>query len=154
MQFRICIYSGSERRELWKDLNLYNRIAKGHPWVIMGDFNVTLKVEEHSMGGSLITQDMQEFSDCVNSIEVEDISHSGLVFTWIKFPKNPITSTLKKLDKIMANEDFLANFPAATSKFHPFMVSDHSHAVITIPNALKKKKNKSFRFAKYIEDKK
>ncbi|PWA98460.1 RNA-directed DNA polymerase, eukaryota, Reverse transcriptase zinc-binding domain protein [Artemisia annua] len=56
--------SGSERRELWKDLNLYSRITKGHPWVIMGDFNVTLKVEEHSMGGSLITQDMQDFIDC------------------------------------------------------------------------------------------
>ncbi|GJW86812.1 RNA-directed DNA polymerase, eukaryota, reverse transcriptase zinc-binding domain protein [Tanacetum coccineum] len=42
--------------------------------VIMGDFNVTLKPEEHSNGGSASNMDMHEFSDLVNAVEVEDLS--------------------------------------------------------------------------------
>jgi hypothetical protein len=64
-----------------------------------------------------------------------------------------MTSTLKKLDRVMINEKFIATYPDAFAKFHPYLVSDHSPAVLTIPDVLKKKR-KSFRFANYIADKK
>ncbi|GJU59398.1 RNA-directed DNA polymerase, eukaryota, reverse transcriptase zinc-binding domain protein [Tanacetum coccineum] len=101
---------GGERRDLWKDLDLYSRITKGQPWVIMRDFNVTLKIDEHSASGSFITQDMQEFSDYINNIDVEDICYSGLHYTWIKSPKNPQTSVLKHLDRVMINDDFMIEY--------------------------------------------
>ncbi|GJY24271.1 RNA-directed DNA polymerase, eukaryota, reverse transcriptase zinc-binding domain protein [Tanacetum coccineum] len=40
--------SGMKRRKLWKDLEIQKIITNGIPWVILGDFNVTLKVSEHS----------------------------------------------------------------------------------------------------------
>ncbi|GJZ83002.1 retrovirus-related pol polyprotein from transposon TNT 1-94 [Tanacetum coccineum] len=46
--FIYAFNSGGERKDLWKDFDLYSRITKGHPWVITGDFNVTLKINEHS----------------------------------------------------------------------------------------------------------
>nr|GEZ55904.1 hypothetical protein [Tanacetum cinerariifolium] len=49
-----------------------------------GDMNVTLAPNEHSAGGSRMTSDMEEFKDCVNNIEVEDITSSGLFYTWTK----------------------------------------------------------------------
>ncbi|GJW43307.1 hypothetical protein Tco_0072106 [Tanacetum coccineum] len=46
------ITSGSERKELWKDLQRAKRISSGWPWLLTGDFNVTMKNEEHFNGGS------------------------------------------------------------------------------------------------------
>nr|GFB36306.1 hypothetical protein [Tanacetum cinerariifolium] len=43
--------SGIERRALWKELYVSKGIAVNQPWILLGDFNVTLKVEEHSAGG-------------------------------------------------------------------------------------------------------
>ncbi|PWA70675.1 leucine--tRNA ligase, chloroplastic/mitochondrial [Artemisia annua] len=58
---------------------------------------------EHSAGGYVVTNDMQDFIDCVNKIEVEDLCSSEVYFTWIKSPSNPQTSILKKLDRAMIN---------------------------------------------------
>ncbi|GJY49004.1 RNA-directed DNA polymerase, eukaryota, reverse transcriptase zinc-binding domain protein [Tanacetum coccineum] len=76
--------SGSERKNLWSDLNRHNHIANGDPWFIGGDFNVTLKAAKDSCGSSLMTSDMHDFNDCINQIIVEDICSTGLNFTWIK----------------------------------------------------------------------
>ncbi|GKD79846.1 hypothetical protein Tco_1342467, partial [Tanacetum coccineum] len=40
---------------------------------IMGDMNVTLNTNEHTMGGSYLTADMEEFADCVNKVELTDL---------------------------------------------------------------------------------
>ncbi|GJZ45128.1 pentatricopeptide repeat-containing protein [Tanacetum coccineum] len=39
---------GKERAELWKDLAYQKKIVNGGPWVLLGDFNVTLHSHEHS----------------------------------------------------------------------------------------------------------
>ncbi|GJW81673.1 reverse transcriptase domain-containing protein [Tanacetum coccineum] len=62
-----------ERNALLKDLECSKRIVANQPWVLIGDFNATLNVQEHFVGGSLMTNDMHDFKDCVNSIEVKDI---------------------------------------------------------------------------------
>ncbi|XP_071715137.1 uncharacterized protein [Rutidosis leptorrhynchoides] len=45
------------RRDLWKDIRIHATIANGVPWVLMGDFNTTKSVNEHSSGGSYLTED-------------------------------------------------------------------------------------------------
>ncbi|GJZ60691.1 RNA-directed DNA polymerase, eukaryota, reverse transcriptase zinc-binding domain protein, partial [Tanacetum coccineum] len=62
---------------------------KKAPWVLMGDFNVTLNAAEHSSWSSGNTMDMVEFNEAVNNIEVEDICSSGFQFTWTKSLRNP-----------------------------------------------------------------
>nr|GEY26736.1 RNA-directed DNA polymerase, eukaryota, reverse transcriptase zinc-binding domain protein [Tanacetum cinerariifolium] len=42
--------SGIERKALWKELYVSKGIAVNQPWILLGDFNVTLKVKEHSAG--------------------------------------------------------------------------------------------------------
>ncbi|GKB85817.1 RNA-directed DNA polymerase, eukaryota, reverse transcriptase zinc-binding domain protein [Tanacetum coccineum] len=44
--------SGRERQELWKELQNHKGIIKNSPWMLMGDFNVTLRSHEHSFGTS------------------------------------------------------------------------------------------------------
>ena len=67
---------GRDRKELWKDLVLFNRIVGQNPWALMGDVNVCLNLCDHSEGISHYTQDMVEFQDCMNTVEMEDINSS------------------------------------------------------------------------------
>ncbi|GKD20453.1 RNA-directed DNA polymerase, eukaryota, reverse transcriptase zinc-binding domain protein [Tanacetum coccineum] len=144
--------SGIEKRSLWNDLRRFKAITSGCPWILMGDFNVTLKLEEHSTGGSKVQSDMQDFGVYVNDIEVEDVNYTGLFYTWIKSPSRPETSILKKLDRVMVNSDFIDHYGDAHARFLPFLTSDHNPVVLHIPNTLEKKK-KSFRFSNFVADK-
>ncbi|GJU97185.1 RNA-directed DNA polymerase, eukaryota, reverse transcriptase zinc-binding domain protein [Tanacetum coccineum] len=118
----------------------------------MGDFNVTLEVFEHSNGSAYPTSKMYEFQDCINNIEVNDLHSEGFHYTWTKSLKNPKCNTLKKLDKIIVNEDFIDKFQHTHGVFLPYMISDHSPIVVRIPNGVQKRKG-SFRFSNFITDK-
>nr|GEX18988.1 hypothetical protein [Tanacetum cinerariifolium] len=144
--------NGKDRVELWKDLALQKQIINGRPWVLLGDFNVTLHAYEHSAGSSVITQDMQDFKDCVSNNELEDICSSGFQYTWTKSTKNPKGGILKKLDRAMSNDKFIIDYEHARAVFLPCIISDHCPYLITIPNGLKKNV-KTFRFINYIADK-
>ncbi|GJT87228.1 RNA-directed DNA polymerase, eukaryota, reverse transcriptase zinc-binding domain protein [Tanacetum coccineum] len=113
--------TGIERRCLWDDLWMTKNITNGRTWILLGDFNVTLKADEHSAGGSKITGDMKEFDDVIL--------------------------------RVMANMKFIEKYENASARFHPFLLSDHSPAVMNILNSLEKK-HKSFRFSNYMADKK
>ncbi|GJR31764.1 RNA-directed DNA polymerase, eukaryota, reverse transcriptase zinc-binding domain protein [Tanacetum coccineum] len=121
---------GVERRKLWKELGAYKQITNGNSWVILGDFNVTLEAKEHSNGSSVPTSDMTEFKNCVEELEIEDILSSG----------------------VMINENFLDKFPTAHSVFLPYLISDHSPAILTIPKGCVKRK-RAFRMFNFITDK-
>ncbi|GKA90013.1 RNA-directed DNA polymerase, eukaryota, reverse transcriptase zinc-binding domain protein [Tanacetum coccineum] len=85
-------------------------------------------------------------------VAVEDVNCSRLLFTWIKSPSKPETSIMKKLDRVMANSDFLDKYGGGHARFHPFLIYDHSSVMMHIPNSLERK-NKSFRFSNFIADK-
>ncbi|GKB75316.1 RNA-directed DNA polymerase, eukaryota, reverse transcriptase zinc-binding domain protein [Tanacetum coccineum] len=73
--------NGRERKELRKNLVVHKCITNGKPWGITRDFNVTLKIDEHSDVMSHSTIDVQEFQKCVEEIEMEDLNGSGFQFT-------------------------------------------------------------------------
>ncbi|GJW27374.1 RNA-directed DNA polymerase, eukaryota, reverse transcriptase zinc-binding domain protein [Tanacetum coccineum] len=123
-----------------------------HVEVIAGDVNVSLKLEDHSEGMSNFTQDMIDFQNCVNDVEIEDISCTGVHFTWTKSLLNPNSKILKKIDRVMSNCEFITKFSNANVVFLPFGISDHSPAILKIPQVMVKK-NKSFRLANYITNK-
>ncbi|GKB94345.1 RNA-directed DNA polymerase, eukaryota, reverse transcriptase zinc-binding domain protein, partial [Tanacetum coccineum] len=64
-----------------------------------------------------------------------------------------MTSTLKKLDRIMVNEEFIRVFGNAHGIFLPYLISDHSPSILIIPDGLQRKKS-SFRFSNHVADKK
>nr|GFB35479.1 RNA-directed DNA polymerase, eukaryota, reverse transcriptase zinc-binding domain protein [Tanacetum cinerariifolium] len=122
--------SRSERKELWKDIIRAKRMTTEWPWMMIGDFNVTLKNEDHSNGGYRISNDMQDFINCVNTVEMEDLCSNGVYYTWIKSPLNPQNSILIKLERAMVNEELMLKFPDANALFLPYLVSDHSPMVV------------------------
>ncbi|XP_071714436.1 uncharacterized protein [Rutidosis leptorrhynchoides] len=102
-------------------------------------------------GSSFITKSMSEFHECVSEIEVDDISWSGLNFTWNQTP-GKTTGIMKKLDRVMGNVEFIEKFPSATSVFMPFLMSDHSPMILTFPD-LVKAKPRPFKFYNYLTTK-
>ncbi|GJR46912.1 RNA-directed DNA polymerase, eukaryota, reverse transcriptase zinc-binding domain protein [Tanacetum coccineum] len=104
-----------ERKLLWKEMFMHKRICGSYSWALLGDMNVTLNIKEHLSGGFYITEEMQEFRDCINSVELEDIGSSGFYFTWTKSLKNPEARVLKKLDRVMSFR--FANYIADKPEF-------------------------------------
>ncbi|GKA88883.1 RNA-directed DNA polymerase, eukaryota, reverse transcriptase zinc-binding domain protein [Tanacetum coccineum] len=97
-------------------------------------------------------QGMKEFVECIEDLEMEDINMSGMFYTWIQRMRNPELDILKKLDRIMGNSHFIAEFPASYANFMPYLSSDHCLAVLCMPDVAMFRP-KSFRFMNFLADK-
>ncbi|GKC47623.1 RNA-directed DNA polymerase, eukaryota, reverse transcriptase zinc-binding domain protein, partial [Tanacetum coccineum] len=121
-----------QRRALWHNLVTHKAYVRDRPWCILGDFNVSLHVNDKSTGTSYIDRGMRDFQECVDSIEVLDVNSTGLRYTWNQKPKGG-EGILKKIDRIMANSDFYDVFVGSSAYFQPYRISDHTPAVLRIP---------------------
>ncbi|GKB35870.1 ribonuclease H-like domain-containing protein [Tanacetum coccineum] len=63
------IFGGERRCLLWTDLGIHKHVTRGCPWVLLGDFNVALNLEDTYSGSSSLNSAMIEFKDCVADIE-------------------------------------------------------------------------------------
>ncbi|GJV66510.1 RNA-directed DNA polymerase, eukaryota, reverse transcriptase zinc-binding domain protein, partial [Tanacetum coccineum] len=141
------------RRELWDNIRDHNNVVGDFPWVLLGDFNVILNFNENSRGIRINNVGVNDFRECVEVVNIEDIKVTGLFFTWVQKRKDPSSGILKKLDRIMGNGKFVDEYSNCYANFLPYGVSDHSPAVLVFPN-IKGRKNRAFRFLNYLTDKK
>ncbi|KAJ0017561.1 hypothetical protein Pint_12207 [Pistacia integerrima] len=66
--------------DLWNDLHCHKLEVGNSPWLILGDFNITLHLSGSIGGTNYITPRMNEFRDCVSDIEVEDLSQARILY--------------------------------------------------------------------------
>nr|GEU31113.1 hypothetical protein [Tanacetum cinerariifolium] len=137
-----------QRRVLWNSLGLHKHYVRDRPWCILGDFNAALFHHDSSAGNSSIDILMHKFKEYVEEIEVMDVQHSGLQFTWSQKPKGS-SGLLKKIDRIMANLKFTDIFTGAHAIFKPYRISDHAPSILNIPT-ITKPKSKPFKFYNII----
>ncbi|XP_022032621.1 uncharacterized protein LOC110933723 [Helianthus annuus] len=115
-----------ERRKLWESLCLHKLFVKDKLWVILGDFNSSLFLENLAMGTSKIS-------------------------TGLKSRKRELA--LKKIDRVMANVYFTDEFSSACAVFQPYRISDHTPCILKIPGT-RLSKPKPFKFFNFIVYKK
>ncbi|KAJ0041154.1 hypothetical protein Pint_27652 [Pistacia integerrima] len=154
--FRSVIYAANyhiNKRELWRNLENFKEKVLNDPWLLMGDFNVTLNISESLGGVSYITTGMKEFKECVDNLEVEDINRAGILYTWNGKPHRD-NGVMKKLDRVMGNSLFMTTFLRANTFFFPQGKSDHSLAMIVFPQFMssKPRRFKFFNYLVYKED--
>ncbi|PWA54650.1 RNA-directed DNA polymerase, eukaryota, Reverse transcriptase zinc-binding domain protein [Artemisia annua] len=137
-----------DRRSLWSNLVSHASFMRNRPWVLLGDFNAALNLEDHSCGGYAPDIAMREFKQCVVDMEVMDINSTGLHFTWNQKPRGS-NGTLKKIDRIMGNLHFGDVFPGSFAIFQPYRISDHSPCVLRVPHVTKPKP-KPFKFSNFL----
>ncbi|GKE09617.1 RNA-directed DNA polymerase, eukaryota, reverse transcriptase zinc-binding domain protein, partial [Tanacetum coccineum] len=103
-----------------------------HSFLTKLSYGFQISCLEHQSSGK--SADMIEFNDTLNCLEVEYICSSGFQFTWTKSLKNPQCDILKKLDRILINDEFLQSYQAANGVFLSYVVSDHNPVVLHIKN--------------------
>ncbi|GAV92867.1 hypothetical protein CFOL_v3_36245, partial [Cephalotus follicularis] len=69
------------RHAMWSDLIHCADLFRRDPWVVLGDFNVTHFVAEHS-ASSTVTKAMCDFNKVIQSAELEDLRSTGFLHTW------------------------------------------------------------------------
>ena len=123
-----------ERKVLWQELKDHydSPIICTKPWILMGDFNVTLDMTEHSRvdDNPLVTLGMRDFQELVNYCSLTDMIHHGPLYTWCNKRVDDLIS--KKLDRVLINDVWLRKFPKAYSAFEAGGCSDHLHCRIML----------------------
>ncbi|XP_022027022.1 uncharacterized protein LOC110928156 [Helianthus annuus] len=139
------------RWDLWESLWHHKALVHDKPWVMLGDFNSSLNLEDNLFGSSKVNTGMRDFKECVDDLEVFDVNSTGVHYTLKQKPKKGI-GVIKKIDRIMSNDHFIDIFPAAWAIFHPNRILDHSPCILKL-SSLTKEKPKPFKFANFIASK-
>jgi len=115
---------------LWSDIVSHSDGWESTPWILMGDFNA---IRNHSdmLGGSTTwAGTMDRLDTCIREAKVDDLQYSGMHYTWSnQCPENLI---LRKLDRVLVNENWNLNFPLSEARFLPSGMSDHSPIVVKV----------------------
>nr|GFA03365.1 hypothetical protein [Tanacetum cinerariifolium] len=85
----------------WNIRGMCKELKQKEAWALMGDFNGTLKPEEHSNRASSMSIDMNEFKDVVNKMEAEDLCSTGFQFTNLFDKASSLKEKLKEAQSKM-----------------------------------------------------
>ncbi|KAJ9536534.1 hypothetical protein OSB04_un000286 [Centaurea solstitialis] len=139
-----------ERKSLWSNLRKAKVLMGDRPWVILGDFNSMLFPHDGFGGCSRRNASMEDFFACVEDIEVVDIVYTGVNYTWTQKPRGG-EGLHRKLDRILANTDFLSKFDGSSASFQPRGLSDHAVGILEV-KCVKCKRNVGFKFDNFVAD--
>ncbi|KAL4302389.1 hypothetical protein GQ457_10G005240 [Hibiscus cannabinus] len=101
--------------QLWIDLGVVRDLVGSSPWLLAGDFNVTLNIQESSVDSYSTTSDMSKFQQCLVYNELMDFPCSDPLFTWSNHQGDrPLA---RKLDRLLTNLSWYFAFPHAHVEF-------------------------------------
>ncbi|BFG35444.1 hypothetical protein CerSpe_217180 [Prunus speciosa] len=117
-----------KREKLWEYLTF---VAESHdlPWLLVGDFNDILSVDEKLGGAS--SGRSKGFKDWVDRHEMLDLGFTGPKFTWTN------KRVLERLDRAISNVKWRRLFPDANVRHLPRTKSDHSPIKICLQSCFK-----------------
>lgn len=151
--FIYALNSMEEQKELWKDLQDHSGslIIRQKPWMLMGDFNEILDVEEHSSFeyAPIITPGMQDFQEITNQCSLVDLALHGPLYTWCNKRENYLI--LKKLDRVLVNDEWMQIYPQSYSVFEAGGCSDHLRCRIHL-SSNKERRKSPFKFVNAITE--
>lgn len=121
------------------------------PWILLGDYNVTLSSSEHSRSMDYRSDqiNMRAFQEAVTDCSLVDLVFGGALFTWWNQRNgNPIG---KKLDRALVNGDWLRLYPNSHAYFDAGGVSDHARCLIKL-SGIQDEVRKPFRYFDFLAD--
>uniref|UniRef100_A0A803NIW6 DUF4283 domain-containing protein n=1 Tax=Cannabis sativa TaxID=3483 RepID=A0A803NIW6_CANSA len=115
-----------ERRLLWKKLD---GLKTNEPWIVLGDTNDILEKGERI--GKRAHYSPTAFKDCIMACQLEDVKFGGSYFTWSN--KQQVDDRIySKIDRVLANQSWLNEYPYAEAIFSPESLFDHTPAILTM----------------------
>lgn len=140
--FFSAIYASTDfntRHSLWTNLI---STCPHKPWLIGGNFNKVLRASEKFGGNSINRNRVNLFWNCINHYGLNDLGFKGSKFTWTN--RNSRNLILERLDRCLANNDWLHIFSDATVTHLPRTHSDHCPILVNLQR-LPSKPKKPFR---------
>ncbi|KAL2932526.1 LINE-1 retrotransposable element ORF2 protein [Bienertia sinuspersici] len=128
--FCTFIYGFNEaekRLGLWEKMRDINAKYNG-PWLIAGDLNTVLKGDER-LGSLVRTAEMLPGRRCIEECGMTDIPYGGHFYTWSNKQEGE-ERVYSKIDRVMANEQWLDYYNTAHATFLTEGPSDHCPALI------------------------
>ncbi|XP_062100693.1 uncharacterized protein LOC133806616 [Humulus lupulus] len=117
------------RNMLWADLKEVATIVR-NPWLLLGDFNDILSVEER-IGSGKTHHCSGAFKECMDYCQMEDVKFSGAFFTWNN-KQGPETRVYSKMDRVMGNQAWLDRYQNAEVTFMNEGSFDHCPALLQV----------------------
>ena len=116
------------RAELWDDLK---DIAKTviYPWMVAGDFNEILYLEER-VGKRSKRKLNEQFINCIAECGLEDLKFSGSYYTWNNKQQGD-DRVYSKIDRAMVNQHWENYFVNSEVNFLPEGVFDHCPIMVS-----------------------
>ncbi|GFS32294.1 hypothetical protein Acr_00g0021820 [Actinidia rufa] len=126
ISFIYAFNSSAGRRSLWENLCRFSS-AHHNPWILLGDFNNVLSIEERANGQPVTMSEIREFKDCCYDLGLSDLRSSGALFTWTN------NTVWCKLDRAMVNNEWTQRGIVAQAHFDmPGKLSDHSPCSVSL----------------------
>jgi hypothetical protein len=134
-----------KREETWALLRHLDSMFQ-LPWCCIGDFNEIVKLEE--MKGRLARPErqMRGFRNALDDCGLVDLRYRGFPYTWCN-NRDPPYTTWVRLDRAVANLDWLHRFPKALVEHVEVAKSDHKCLWLQgSPPVYSRTKRRPFRF--------
>lgn len=112
----------SDRVILWDYLRLAS--VTNDPWIIGGDFNVILNIDEKRRGNAVDLQAIQDFRNCIMDSGITEIEFEGNRFTWCNNKKGR-NRLWERLDRFFGNGEAIVHLPALKYKHLMRNAMDH-----------------------------
>ncbi|KAL0455422.1 UNVERIFIED_CONTAM: hypothetical protein Slati_0881400 [Sesamum latifolium] len=139
--------------ETSKDLGmnpLFRNLADSiddEPLLVMGDFNTVADMSEVCGHSGDIRVAMEEFQDCISQTGIITLPMQGNLFTWHNHSTDS-RSLWKRLDRMLANDRWLARWPDVSYSSLNAWTLDHSPLVIR--GDVRRSPVRIFRFDNYL----
>ncbi|XP_026416384.1 uncharacterized protein LOC113311798 [Papaver somniferum] len=115
-------YNPVTRKMLWRQLDLGSTSL---PWLVLGDFNCVLRMEEKKGGIPIKEVYINEFRSWISDNRLVEVDSLGKKYTWSNRQKGS-RRIVSKHDRAMVNEAWFFKYENWRCKALPRICSDHS----------------------------
>ncbi|KAL5132045.1 putative ribonuclease H protein [Glycine soja] len=129
------------RKKLWLELDDIYKNQQG-PWCAVGDYNNVLNSMDKIGGQLVIEAEFKDLRAMMENIGLCEMDSSSEFFTWSN--KQAFAPIYSRIDRILANVEWLQDHVGASLDILPAHISDHALLHLHFPDSVKK--HKLFRF--------
>ncbi|XP_075080129.1 uncharacterized protein LOC142165485 [Nicotiana tabacum] len=138
------LHTVQNRKELWRKLREIES-RQQEPWLVMGDFNAILEVEDNVHGTVVQDHEIREFREFVEDAGMTEVKAIGRSFTWIN------SHVFSKIGRALVNGEWMNKMPPIQVHVLDPCFSDHSPLCIKLGRQ-QKETTRPFRFMNCLAD--
>ncbi|XP_060210892.1 uncharacterized protein LOC132637893 [Lycium barbarum] len=131
--YMIIIYvfnTVEHRKSLWHQLcDLAQQTTI--PWLIWGDFNAVLNIQDRLFGAPVTNVEIKDFQDCVQVLNLTEVKWRGEYYTWTNKQRES-DMICSRLDRALGNSEWMLDQGHLEVDFKQPHISDHSPMVMSI----------------------